>query len=117
MGETRYLEGAKPFAQLEIECAGESFLDGCTASNGHSFGSYLHGLFDDDSFRHAIIASARAFYKLAPATHLDNWKLKREESLNRLADAVRASLDLSKIFAWVGLGYEPKLRNNEAAEQ
>lgn len=117
MGETRYLAGAKPFAQLETESAGETLLDGCVVPDGHTFGSYLHGLFDDDSFRHAIIASARAFYKLTPASHLDNWKLKREESLNRLADTVRASLDLSKIFAWVGLSYAPRPQNNEAAQQ
>jgi len=28
--------------------------------------------------------------------------------LNRLADTVRASLDLEKIFAWANLIYEPR---------
>jgi len=115
MGETRYLAGAKPFSQLETD-SGETIYDGCVTPDGHAFGSYLHGLFDDDSFRHAVISCARAFFKLAPATDLDNWKLKKEESLNRLADAVRASLDLSRIFAWVGLSYEPKALRDEAAQ-
>jgi len=100
LGETRYLEGAQPFAQLDTQ-----LLDGCVATNGQVFGSYLHGLFDDDSFRHAFLQAVRAFYKLAPCPHFDNWKQKREDSLNRLADTVRASLDMPRIFAWAGLAY------------
>jgi adenosylcobyric acid synthase len=108
IGETRYLEGAEPFVQLDADSdAGRSF-DGCVARDGHTFGSYLHGLFDDDSFRHAFLAAARAFYKLAPAASLDNWKQKREASLDRLADTVRASLDMRTIFAWAGLVYDAK---------
>jgi adenosylcobyric acid synthase len=115
MGETRYLAGAAPFARLQMDY-GKTILDGCVAPDGRTFGSYLHGLFDDDCFRHLFISSARVFFKLAPATRLDNWKLKREESLNRLADAVRASVDLSKIFAWVGLSYEPAPRDSEVVQ-
>jgi adenosylcobyric acid synthase len=108
IGETRYLEAAKPFAQLTAENNEGSFFDGCTAPGGLVFGSYLHGLFDHDSFRHAFLGAARAFYHLAPANHFEDWKRKREESLNRLADTVRASLDLEKIFAWASLIYEPR---------
>ena len=116
MGETSYLRDAKPFALLKAD-SGETILDGCATADGHIFGSYLHGLFDDDGFRHAIISSARAYYKLTPATCLDNWKQKREESLGRLVDAVRASLDLPKIFSWVGLSYEPQREKNHEVVQ
>ena len=105
IGETRYLEGAKPFAQLETG------VDGCVNHDGRIFGSYLHGLFDDDDFRHTLLAAARAFHQLAPATLVDHWKQKREESLDRLADTVRRSLDMPRIFAWAGLFYET--RNNQ----
>ena len=106
LGETRYLDGAQPFAQLDSEPGAGGFADGCIAEDGHTFGSYLHGLFDDDSFRHAFLAAARAFYKLAPAASVDNWKQNREASLDRLADTVRASLDMRTIFAWAGLVYD-----------
>lgn len=105
LGETLYLEAAKPFAELAI-ADGACFLDGCVASNGCVLGTYLHGLFDDDVFRHNFINSARDFYSLAPAERLDNWKQKREASLNRLADTVRASLDMPRLFRWVGLHYQ-----------
>ena len=107
IGETCYLKAAQPFAQLNTRGDKEVLFDGCTSANGYVFGSYLHGLFDDDSFRHAFLSAVRAFYKLAPTPHMEDWKRKREESLNRLADTVRESLDLAKIFAWVGFTYAP----------
>ena len=108
VGETRYLEGAKPFARLETAQADEPHLDGCIAFDGRIFGSYLHGLFDDDIFRHAFVAAARRFCQLAPAAHLDHWKQKREVSLDRLANAVRHAADMPRIFALAGLTYEPR---------
>jgi adenosylcobyric acid synthase len=108
IGDTRYLEAAKPFARLNTENDGKVLFDGCTSSDGLIFGSYLHGLFDDDSFRHAFLTAARSFYNLAPAIHFEDWKRKREESLNRLADTVRASLDMKKIFSLAGLTYRPQ---------
>ncbi len=113
IGETRYLDGANPFAALETGPNQESILDGCTALDGHTFGTYLHGLFDDDSFRHTFLAAARAFYRLAPASQFDNWQHNREASLNRLANAVRSSLDMSKIFSWVGLTYQHLPKSEE----
>jgi adenosylcobyric acid synthase len=113
IGETHYFEAAEPFAQLRTESAEEVHFDGCTSPDGFVFGTYLHGLFDDDGFRHAFLTAARAFYDLAPAIHLEDWKRKREESLNRLADTVRASVDLEKIFAWANLIYEPRSAASE----
>ena len=113
IGETHYLDGAKPFAILETGSNQESVLDGCTALDGHTFGTYLHGLFDDDNFRHTFLAAARAFYGLAPASQFNNWQHDREASLNRLANAVRSSLDMPKIFSWVGLTYRHELKNEE----
>jgi adenosylcobyric acid synthase len=105
IGETRYLEGAQPFAHLETDSTEGSLLDGCTAHEGRIFGSYLHGLFDDDNFRHIFLSAARTFYGLTVDMPLNHWKQQREESLNRLADTVRASLDMEQIFACAGLSY------------
>ena len=115
IGETHYLEAAQPFAQLGSDEV--VLFDGCTSPNGLVIGSYLHGLFDDDIFRHAFLASTRAFYGLAPAINVEDWKRKREESLNRLADTVRASLDLEQIFAWAGLTYAPQPAASSAAHE
>jgi adenosylcobyric acid synthase len=111
VGETLYLERARPFAQL-IRVRGngsESLADGCITQDTRIVGTYLHGLFDEDSFRHTFIAAAREFHGLLPANELNNWREKRNESLNRLATAVQQSLDMPRIFSWVGLPY----RNSE----
>ena len=103
IGETIYAGGARPFAMLN-----GSELDGCVSPNSRIFGTYLHGIFDDDAFRHAFIAAARSFQHLAPANSFENWRQKREDSFERLAQVVRASVDLPRIFDWVGLKYNPE---------
>lgn len=113
LGETHYLKHAEPFAQLRTQDDEEILFDGCTSPNGFVFGSYLHGIFDDDHFRHAFLNAARSFHDLAPAVQLEDWKQKREESLNRLAGTVRASLNLDTIFSWVGLTYSPRSAETE----
>lgn len=111
VGETIYANGAQTFSTLNH---GEP--DGCISSDTRIFGTYLHGIFDDDTFRHAFLAAARSFHQLAPVSHFGNWAQKREESFNQLADTVRESLDLTRIFKWVGLRYKPH-RQTERLEQ
>jgi adenosylcobyric acid synthase len=112
IGETTYLDGAEPFAELDRQrkFGDPRHYDGCIAHNNCIFGTYLHGIFDSDSFRHVFLDAARRFHRLAPAEVLDNWQKKREDSLDRTLAAVEESLDLSAIFGWAGLRYQPKLR-------
>ena len=92
VGQTHPLEPAEPFAILD---SGEA--DGCV--HQRVIGTYLHGVFDEDDFRHAFITATLGF--TPPTAH--PWKAQREESLNRLADAVSQSLDMPSIFSWVGM--------------
>lgn len=103
VGQTTYTSEAIQFVRL---CDGS--VDGCISSNSCIFGTYLHGIFDDDAFRHTFIAAARAFHHLAPTAELNDWKQVRDTALSRLADTVRDSLDLSVIFGWVGKSYPGK---------
>lgn len=104
IGETLYLAGAQPFAELTRRTANDEMQlsDGCIASDGCVFGTYLHGLFGEDAFRHAFLTAARAHYSLSPAARYESWKQRREESLNRLADVVADALDLPRLFALAG---------------
>jgi adenosylcobyric acid synthase len=78
------------------------------------FGTYLHGLFDDDGFRHQFLRAARAFHKLAGPDEPYPWKQLRQESLNRLAREVEKALDMEAIFGWVGLPYKGTTSVEEA---
>ena len=119
VGETSYLGPAQPFAKLIRKAIDrtEMVTDGCIGESCRIFGTYLHGLFDGDDFRHAFIEAARIYYQLASAAELNNWGLSRQESLDRLANAVSQSLDMPKIFEWVGLRYQIRhvRGTNEAA--
>jgi adenosylcobyric acid synthase len=108
VGETSYLEQARPFARLTRQTTEhtETVSDGCISADSRVFGTYLHGIFDGDLFRHAFINAARAFCHLAPAIELSNWASRRQKSLDRLATVVGQSLDMPKIFEWVGLQYQ-----------
>jgi adenosylcobyric acid synthase len=107
IGRTIYQAGAIPFATLSSDVRStEDHNDGCTSTNTRFFGTYLHGLFDDDSFRHQFLSAARAFHKLAAPDELYPWRQLRQESLNRLAREVEKALDMETIFGWVGLPYK-----------
>ncbi len=101
IGKTLYLDQAEPFATLS---SGE--LDGCVSADRKILGTYLHGIFDEDRFRHAFVTAARTFCKLTTPSALNPWKAQRAESLDRLAREVRQSLDMQQIFGWVGLKYQ-----------
>ncbi|WP_263418172.1 cobyric acid synthase [Terriglobus albidus] len=113
IGETEYLDGAAPFARLANERGDNPFLDGCITDRGNVFGTYLHGIFDADDFRHSFLAAARKFCHLSAPQKLENWKQRREQSLNRLAATVRDSIDLTKIFDLTGLAYREELHKKE----
>jgi len=107
IGESIYQPGAAHFSVLSTGTAPlNNRNDGCVSANTRIFGTYLHGLFDDDGFRHQFISAARAFHKLDTPRELYLWKHLREESLNRLAREVENALDMETIFGWVGLSYK-----------
>jgi adenosylcobyric acid synthase len=109
------LKDANPFSQLTRRTGVDRpfHQDGCISADTRIFGTYLHGLFDEDGFRHFFISAARSFHHLNLAIAFDNWKQKREESLNYLASTVRDSLDMPRIFAWAGLPYHSQLETKD----
>jgi adenosylcobyric acid synthase len=117
IGRTIYQVGAAPFAVLLKESGAGSHDDGCVTVDTRVFGTYLHGLFDDDCFRHQFLRAARAFHELSAPTELHQWRKLREESLNRLAREVERALDMETIFDWVGLRYEAIASVNETFHQ
>jgi adenosylcobyric acid synthase len=63
--------------------------DGALAAEGHIWGTYLHGLFDNDALRHAWLGSLG----WQASGHL----FDRQAAYNRLADHVRAHLDMAAL--------------------
>ena len=115
VGETEYLEDSAPFARIHRTGDSEEFtLDGCTTEHARVIGTYLHGIFHDDAFRHSFLAAARSASGLAPAKAVLNWKELREYEFERLAGTVGGSVDLKRLLDFVGLTW-PAVPVQEAA--
>lgn len=60
------------------------------------WGTYLHGIFDEDGFRRAFVDTLRSRKNLPPLGRLTAYTL--EPALDRLAQCLREHLDMERIF-------------------
>jgi adenosylcobyric acid synthase len=75
---------------------------GLWGGNGRVWGTYLHGIFDNDLFRRWFIDLLRTRRGLPPVQKvLAPYDL--EVALDRLAETVRKSLDVDRIYRIMGL--------------
>jgi len=102
MGRTERETGVEPI--FKFERAGQSLLDGAVSEDGRVWGSYLHGLFDNDGFRAWFVT--RLFDLKGgrpPAGSGPNFAARKEAAFNALADLIRRHLDLEAIYRIIGL--------------
>ncbi|MBN2712702.1 MAG: cobyric acid synthase [Planctomycetes bacterium] len=75
---------------------------GYASPTGNVWGTYLHGIFDNDEFRRWVIDGLRVKKKIAPLGKVvANYEI--DSLINKLADKVRASVDLKEIYRICGL--------------
>ena len=77
-------------------------FDGSTSAGGKIWGTYLHGIFDADEFRRWFIDRLRRRRGLSAIGEARS-KYDLEPALDRLADAVRQSLDMNRIYKILGI--------------
>lgn len=105
MGESFYIGGAKPLfgvtsrnGQAAVTC------DGAASADGRIWGTYIHGLFDNDEFRTAFLRSVASAKGSAPdLTGSISFRERKEEGFRKLAAHVRRHLDMDKIYGIAGL--------------
>jgi len=98
----RSMPDADGEAIFELEGHGESYADGLVA--GTVLGTYLHGLFDNDGLRTALLEwlwERRG--RQRPVAASVSQAALREAAFNELADCVRRNVDLTQIRAIMGL--------------
>ena len=101
VGETLYESGALPLSEVERDETTDTFPDGAVSESRRVFGTYVHGFFDDDDFRHEFIRAARTAVGLAPAARWVNSHAERDARIDRLADHLRKALDINLLKSWL----------------
>ncbi|MGH8545243.1 MAG: cobyric acid synthase, partial [Gammaproteobacteria bacterium] len=101
IGETFTEAGARPVADIMRHGKMEAVPDGAVSESGRVLGTYVHGFFDNDDFRHAFIQAARAAVDLAPAEKYARVGAEREARIDRLANHLKKSLDMKLIKSWI----------------
>ena len=117
--QTEAVTAAGPFAGARLtgyeihagrtEVRGEGFCtladgtpEGCV--QGNVFGTYLHGLFDTDELTEKLTAFLCSRKGLDPAgADLIPMEQYRQQQFDKLADGVRAALDMPAVYAAMGL--------------
>ncbi|SPF39551.1 adenosylcobyric acid synthase (glutamine-hydrolysing) [Candidatus Desulfosporosinus infrequens] len=102
MGRSTMDEGQAPLFNLTSN--GVSYADGLQA--GNAYGTYLHGIFDNDSLRTALLVWLwQRRDRLRPVGASLSQAALRESAFNELADLVRQSVDLERVRAIMGLDH------------
>ena len=86
-GETSGGDTCRPFTKIQDR------HDGARSSNGRIQGTYIHGVFSNDTFRHAWLAQLG----MNPSSTL-NYEAEVEAALDELADGVEEALDIDALF-------------------
>ncbi len=94
-GETTCGESTKVIASC-----GDT-VNGVASQDCKVWGTYLHGLFDNDDFRRWFINNLRAQRGLPPKGNEATYSI--EPALDRLADVLRKNLDIPWLYARMGL--------------
>ena len=103
MGETKFTnETADPFTITMRNGEKTDIADGAATQDGTVWGTYIHGIFDEDKFRRAILNILRERKGLIPLAVCTNRRTEKERAYNHLADVVASSLDMEKLAKIMG---------------
>ena len=89
-GATTRGEGAGPLIRIE-----DGALDGC--QSGNVYGCYLHGFFDSESCRRAVLGALAQRKGVTLEARPFDWKAHKERQYDALAQTLREHLDMRLI--------------------
>ena len=103
MGISKYGENINPLFKIYNKNGEKvNYFDGAINEKGNVMGTYIHGVFDGVAFREKIINELR-IKKGLNKKKSEVYEHMREKELDKLADTVRQSLDMEKIYSIIGI--------------
>jgi len=94
MGQTHLGRAGSAFRIMQRSGDKTDHLDGAINDDGTVFGSYMHGLFDNDSFRCTLLGNIKPGYQASSGVLFPS----KDEQYDKLASVVRRSLDINRIY-------------------
>jgi len=96
-GRTRNQQSARPaFRLIERQGKKTSEADGSVSTDGRIWGTYIHGIFDSDSFRRDFLNRVRIKKGWRPITGASITGLDGE--LDKLAKILRGNIDMGSVY-------------------
>ncbi|MDO7907338.1 cobyric acid synthase [Paenibacillus sp. JX-17] len=103
MGTTECQEDTDTCPLFVIETAdGGQTVEGRALANGSVWGTYLHGIFDNDRFRRCWLDALRSHKGLSPLAVTFDARQRKEQEFDRIADWVREHLDMDAVYRIAG---------------
>lgn len=105
MGQSKVLGSSNPLLEI-VERGGRpvQVKDGLVSSDGRVWGSYLHGLFDNDGLRHRLIRRLMSVDDVELSKErLRSFRRWKEEQYDKLAWHLSNHLDMNRIYQIIGI--------------
>lgn len=107
-GETVLLGSEKPLFKITKRGSTQTDInDGVVSNEGMIWGTYIHGIFDNNSFRRSFINFIRSKKGLAISSYANqdgiSYQEQKDREYDRLACLVRNNLDVEKIYHILGI--------------
>lgn len=99
MGLSKFLDATDPAFKITSRSLQEVDADdGKISANGLCLGTYVHGFFDNDELRRAILNALRRRKGLTDLPVEFRFKEYKESEYNRLADTIRSALNMPLLY-------------------
>ncbi|MCX7990525.1 MAG: cobyric acid synthase [Proteobacteria bacterium] len=82
----------------------EEFEDGVKSKKANVWGSYIHGLFDNDSFRLHVLNGLREIKGLPVKKRTYNYLRYKDDAYEKLADTIENSVNMDYLLKIIGIG-------------
>ncbi|MEC0092804.1 cobyric acid synthase [Paenibacillus macquariensis] len=104
MGETdcSNKNNVTPLFQIE-RITGEHVHEGWGTLDGATWGTYLHGVFHNDTLRRSWLDGIRVKKGLKPFRQTYSSNMLKEQEFDRIAEVVRNHVDMEQIYAIMGI--------------
>lgn len=104
MGHTAFTREADkhPFIVCQRRGKACASQEGTANTAGNVFGTYIHGVFDNDVFRRSVLNAIRHSKGLEALANTRNVMAEKQKAYEHLADVVENTLDMEKLYQIMG---------------